>query len=92
MFNTISHKGPGQSVPVAPRSLYNEASKFELQSNMHMPSLVIFSHIILMSTTRKHVLPSHHPFYLLPKSLACKFLVMLGSFTTKPSNSLLMHT
>lgn len=32
------------------------------------------------------------PSYLLPKSLACRFLVMLGSFTTKPSSSLLMHT
>lgn len=96
MFNTISLKGPGQSVPVAPRSLYNEASRFGLQSNMHMPSLVVFfthhsrADAMIPQTHASHAIILSP--YLLPKSLACKFLVMLGSFTTNPSNSLLMQT
>jgi hypothetical protein len=62
--------------------------------DMHMPisrpSLRMF-----FTLERKKVLHkcSHKiTAYLLPKSLACKFLVILGSFTTKPSSSLLIHT
>lgn len=39
-------------------------------------------------------MPSRRPalYFFSAKSLACKFLVMLGSFTTSPSSSLLMTT
>jgi hypothetical protein len=85
-------------IPIAPRSLYKPCRHI-LFSNAAQHAYAVLRPVPVFQLAPIRVF-SPHLFhhtgiiaaYLLPKSLACKFLVILGSLTTKPSSSLLMHT
>jgi len=53
---SISHKGPGQSVPIAPRSLYNEASRRSNsdQTCICIPGSIAIQHSLIPTTSPIH--------------------------------------
>jgi hypothetical protein len=82
-------------IPIAPRSLCRHI----LFSNAAQHAYAVLRPVPVFQLAPIRVFSPHlfhhtsiMPAHLLPKSLACKFLVILGSLTTKPSSSLLMHT